>query len=77
MPASLPTASVARPLPLSRSAHSSKGSWLPATIGAGSGRDRPGGCCTLVASQWSRSALGNSQRPVTLVHGIVPSATIS
>ena len=76
-PASLPTASVASPLPLSRSAHSSSGSWLPATIGAGSGRAMPAGRVMLAASQWSSSALGNSQRPVTLVQGTVPSATIS
>ena len=76
-PASLPTASVARPEPLSRKAHSSSGSWLPPTIGAGSGRVMPAGRVTLEASQWSSSALGNSQRPVTLVQGTVPSATIS
>ena len=37
----------------------------------------PGGRVTLEASHWSSSALGNSQRPVTLVQGTVPSATIS
>src|SRR5450759_5134905 len=66
-----------RPEPLSRNAHSSSGSWLPPMIGAGSGRVMPAGRVTLEASQWSRSALGNSQRPVTLVQGTVPSATIS
>ena len=50
-PASLPTASVARPEPLSRKAHSSSGSWLPPTIGAGSGRVSPAGRETLEASQ--------------------------
>ena len=38
---------------------------------------RSGGRVTLDASQWSSSALGKSQRPVTLVQGTVPSATIS
>jgi hypothetical protein len=76
-PASLPTARVASPEPLSRRAQSSSGSWLPATIGGGSGRVIPAGRATLLASQWSSSAFGNNQRPVTLVQGTLPSATIS
>ena len=50
-PASLPTASVASPEPLSRKAHSSSGSWLPPMIGAGSGRVMPSGRVMLEASQ--------------------------
>ena len=50
-PASLPTASVASPQLLSRIAHSSSGSWLPATIGAGCGRLMPAGRVTLDTSQ--------------------------
>ena len=60
-----------------RSAHSSSGSWLPPTIGAGSAAGMPFGRVRFAASQRSSSDCGNSHLPVTLVHGIASSATSS
>ena len=76
-PSSLPSGRLASPQPLSRSAHSSKGSWLPPTIGGAAQWASAAGAISPAVTQRSSAARGNSHRPVTLVHGTAPFATSS
>ena len=68
-PSSLPSGRLARPELLSRSAHSSSGSWLPPTIGGAATCASAAGAIRPADTQRSSAALGNSQRPVTLLQG--------
>ena len=68
-PASLPSGSIARPAPLSRSAHCSSGSWLPPTIGSGSAGGQPVRARHAAGSQRSSSALREQPPPGDLGAG--------
>ncbi len=74
----LPPNLTASSVPASRSAQSSRGSWLPAQMaGRGCKVSTPSAYSACRASQASTSARGNSSLPVTRTQGIAPVATRS
>jgi hypothetical protein len=77
-PSELPSLSTARPAPDSRKAHSSSGSWLPATTGSWAFRASwpvPNSVWRL--SQAAMTSRGNKSLPVTRLTGMTLSLTNS